>query len=540
MEPKCDVTFNCAANLDRAAVASPLRESLRYGTQTWTVEAAAHETRRLAELLIQAGVARGDRVAFVSHNSPYHFLLYMACARVGAVFVPLDARLELANLEQYLSFIAPRVIVAEPEIAALATFEEAGAAMRFVVDNDIQAGSFTEGQAAGYFGLTAAAAAFPGEIVSDGVGDCHLNRHEYPSGPAAIMFTSGSAGASRAVELTHENLWWAARSFRESFEYTADDVALAVAPLSRVIGFLAPALDIFASGGLVIIQRVFDASAVLRTISQQHVSVMYGTPDMYSSLESHPNFGMSDLSNWRLPLIGGAPVPLELLRALRTRGLTAIQMWGIAESAGAGTYLPRDLSITRMGSIGWPAPYIRAKIVDPVTREELSGVNVIGELAISGPSLARSYWHDAANSGIEFDGDWLYTGDIVMLDADGFMHLRGRTSSLIICAGERIYPESIEEILEGMPGVAACALVGIPDDALGQKIAVAIVGEDPVAPIPSADQVREYLQMRVAPFKIPRVVVSTASLPVFPSGRIDRDTLAQTVEYLCNQESQCE
>lgn len=510
--------FNTAHSLDRAARAHSDRASIHYGARTYTVLEAALATRRLAQLLAQAGVAQGDRVALISHNSPYHLLLHVACARLGAVFVPISHRLVRQELESLVAFTAPRVVVAEPEIAEVGRF--ATPDMHFVIDDDPAASSFKPALSQGYLALAAAADAFDAHlIIPDPQGLSALNTREYPEGPAAILFTSGTAGIPKAVELTHEHLWWGSRNFREGFEYSNLDVELVVAPMTHIGGFNGTTLDLFTHGGTVVVVREFEPGNVLAQLAEHKVSIMFGVPTMYAALVTHPDFSETDLSAFRLPLMGGAVVPAPLLGRLASRGLRPLNVWGMTETSASGCYLPFELAAEHPGAIGRPFAHVQARIVDSNGDDAVEG-----ELLVRGPNVITSYWHNEAATAESFTGGWLRTGDLVRMDEGGQLWVVGRLHQLINSGGEKIVPQEVEAALASVPGVADVVVVGVPDETWGETVAAVVVatpGEEP----PTLEAMRSL--ETIARYKLPRALAIVEALPVNGNGKVDRVVAAQ-------------
>lgn len=523
--------YNAAHALDRAAWAHPDRPSITYGERVVTVAEAAHLTRKLAQLFAQVGVSAGDRVMVAAHNSPYHLLAHVACARLGAVFVPVSYRLTSFELQSLVDFVAPRAIICEPEIAARGALSSTGTLLQFVIDDDVQSGPLSDGLSHGYLGLSSAFSPFDGTFISDGgaesVEPFIVNGQQYPAGLAAILFTSGSVGSPKAVPLTHENLWWGSRNFRDGFEYRTDETVLVAAPLSHIGGFNGTALDLFSNGGHVVIARSFDAGTVLRLIEERRVSIMFGVPTMYAALLNHPDFAMRDLSSWRLPLIGGAPVPAPMLGMLAARGLRPITVWGMTETAASGAYLPFEQCAQFPGSIGRPFAHIEARVVEPGTLNEVEEGQP-GELAVRGPSVVDSYWHGAEYTSESFLTGWLLTGDLVVVTPGGTLTVTGRLADRIMTGGEGVMPGEVEEVLRQYPGVKDAVVCGIPDDIWGERIAAALVMADD-AVVPSLSDIQAFAATILARYKLPRSVHFIAEVPLNSANKVNRAAIREAL-----------
>lgn len=511
-----DSSYNAAFALDRSAWANPSALSVVYGEQRWTVAQAAHVTRQLAQLLVQAGVSRGDRVLFVAHNSPYHLFVYIACARVGAIFVPVSFRLTQSEVQEIVDFCSPRVVFADATVAARGSFSSAGSLVSFLIDDDPSDISYSAGIANGYFALAPALATNDGNFVSDSSrsGSSSLNCVEYPTGTAAIFYTSGSAsGSLRAVELTHQNLWWSARNFREAFGYGTQDVIVVGASLAHIGGFNGGTLDLFVSGGTVVLTKSFQASEILKLIEEWQATIFFGVPTMFWAILEQPDLAGFDLTSLRLPVIGGAPVSRTLVEKLKSAGLRPVVVWGMTETAGSGTFRP--CGVGSAGSVGRPFAHIEARIVDPQTCTDAN----VGELLVRGPSVSPGYWHNVEHTRASFmDGGWLRTGDVAVGGSE--VTVVGRLSDRISTGGEGVNPAEVEKVLRGHPKIEDAVVVGIPDEVWGEVVAAAIVCDD--AAVPTLAELQAFAARVLARYKLPRGLARIERVPLNGDGEIDR------------------
>lgn len=512
--------YNPAHALDRVARAHPNRASIVYDGQTTSVVEAAVATRQLAQMLAATGVSAGDRVVLIARNSPYHLLLHVACARLGAIFVPLSPRLTRQDHQELVDFCAPRVVVVEPQAADGGMFDSPFPLVHLVID-DVFDPSVSAAIGNGFYGIAAAKEAQNGKFITTiKDGSTALNSRQYPEGPAAMFFTSASASKPKGVELTHAQLWWGSQNFREGFEYSNHDVVLTVAPMTHIGGFNGVTLDLFVHGGKVIIERNFNSARVLDLLEEHKVTVMFGVPTMYVALLNDPTFDDRDLSAWRLPLIGGAPASPSLLQRLVDHGLKPLNVWGMTETAASGSYLVAEQLEERAGSIGRPFSHVEARIVDAEGNDATEG-----ELVVRGPSVVASYWHDPELSAQTFRAGWLHTGDIVTIDDDGFLWLIGRLHNIINSGGVKIQAEEIQAVLAQMQGIADCAIIGTPDPTWGESVSAAVVME-PGHEAPTLEEVQAFVRQSLARFKVPRKLIVVDALPTNANGKADKNALA--------------
>ncbi|WP_231583036.1 class I adenylate-forming enzyme family protein [Actinobaculum suis] len=515
MDMEYSPIYNFAHSLDRAVFVRPEASSITYGEQTWTVREAADTSRRLAQLLVQAGITRGDRVMMVARNSPYHFFLAVACARIGAVFVPVSFRLTHVELQRLVDFCAPRVIVVEPEVGAAGPFSSPGTLLSFVIDDDVQAPPFTPALKNGYIALTASFAGFSADFLSDGKrGLSALNTNGYPEGVAVMMFRPALPEAPRAIELTYENLWWADRNAQESFGIGVDSVLLLASTCCSIGGLNGGTIFHFARGGHTIITRNFEPGGLLDAIEMHGVNSLFAVPTVYMLMLEHKSFLRRNLSSLHTPLIGGTPVQPALLGRLDAAGIHAINVWASAETAGPGAFLPSRYSAEKPGSVGRAVPYLEARITGLDGHEVAPGE--CGHLEFRGPAVSDGYWHGEAYTEKSFHDGWFRSGDLAVIDRDGFISLHGRVTSTIKSGGETIYPEEVEDVLRQYPGVAEAVVCGVPDALWGERVAAAVkmnTGE-----YPATGQIPAYTG---------QIPVQTGERPVYPGGG-DRPAYPQT------------
>lgn len=468
-----------------------------------------------------------------AHNSPYHLLTYIACAGLGAVFVPVSYRLTHYELQGLVDFVAPRAIICDSETASRGGFVTTGTLLQFVIDDDVHAGPLSDALHNGYLGLTSAFAPFDGSLVAESgeaAEDAQVdvvNARRYPQGLAAIFFTSGSAGAPKAVQLTHANLWWGAQNFREGFEYRTDDTVIAVAPMSHIGGFNGTTLDVFSHGGHVVVIRSFNAGVVLRAIENHRASIMFGVPTMYAALLNHPDCATRDLRSWRLPLIGGSPVPAPMLGMLASLGLHPLSVWGMTETSGSGSFLPFEHCAQMPGSAGRPFAYIEARVMEPGTATPVPH-GTVGELAVRGPSVTDGYWHGAEYTKEAIRGGWFLTGDLAQVTSNGYISISGRLADRIITGGEGVMPSEVEDVLRQYPGVVDAVVCGIPDDLWGERIVAGVVMEAEAA-MPSLTDVQAFAASVLSRFKLPRYLVQMSEIPVNSANKVDRGAFARAI-----------
>lgn len=476
-----------ARSLDRASERHPRRPHVVWGLRGRTddVATSALRTRRAAALLRAHGIGAGDRVAIVAPNSPWHFLLHVACARLHAVSVPLSPRLPAPRLAELLDDCSPRLVLLGEGVPA------------------------THG---GCMALADFAALVDAHApLTEDPPSCHDEL-------ASIVYTSGSSGRARGVELTHANLWWGSTNFREGFEHVPGrDVVGVCAPLSHIGGFNGTTLDTFACGGTLVVLERFHPLEVLDAIEEHRITQMFLVPAMCHALLDAQRERRADLSSLRAPLVGGDALTASLAHRLSLAGLTPIHVWGMTETSAAGAMLHPEVSAGHEGSIGHPFPHIDIRLVDHDGHEvEAEGR---GEMQVRGPGVTSRYHGSDPTTDPAFDGEWLRTGDLGERDADGFLRLIGRLSRMIDTAGEMVAPTRVEEALRLVPGVRDALVVGMADDTWGEVVAALLVTDDPSLADPAL--LADHLADRLAPWERPRRLLLVEALPLGPTGKPD-------------------
>jgi fatty-acyl-CoA synthase len=337
------------------------------------------------------------------------------------------------------------------------------------------------------------------------------------------MYTSGSTGRPKGAVLTHGNLTWNSMNVLIEMDLAGDERTLVTAPMFHIAALSMTCLPTLLKGGTVILRERFDPGAVLATIESERVTFMFGVPTMYNALSAHENFAATDLASVRRFISGGAAAPEETLQRFLRRGITITQGYGLTETAPG--VLTQDIPhvFSKLGSVGVPSFFTDVRIVDPDDTELPPGER--GEVVISGPNVTPGYWaRPDATAGAVREG-WFHSGDIATRDDDGYYYLVDRVKDMIISGGENIYPTEVENEIHGFPGVADCAVIGVPDDHWGE-VGRAVVRVQPGATV-DPDELLAHLRARLAGYKVPKSVVFVDDLPTTGSGKIRKNILRE-------------
>jgi fatty-acyl-CoA synthase len=499
-----------AATVGRLARYAPDTPSLVYEERTFTAAEVDDRAARLASVLAAGGVRPGDRVGYVGLNSATLLFTYLACARLRAVFVPVNFRLAAAEVGQVLDDAGVHTVIAEPGHCSLV---DSGIARQHLLIDDDPVVPVRGEPAPPWRRLSTMNAVDPPPPLV-----CHAEDL------ALLLYTSGTTARAKGVMLTYGNIWWNDRNFDAAAATHPDDVALVVAPLYHVGGLNSFTLRILARGGTVVVRRGFDPERVAADIERYRVSGMFAVPVMYAALLRTSAFVHCDRSSLRAVMVAGAPVPPGLIAEYAEHGIPLQQAWGLTETAPMATYLPIAQTLAKLGSAGIPAPYTEIRLVRPGTLEEITAPRVRGEVCVRGPNVTPGYWNSPDATAAAFDdAGWFHSGDIGELDADGYLSIVDRLKDMIISGGENVYPAEVERVLVDYPGVLDVAVVGAPDEKWGETVVAVLACE--VAAEPTVEQVGRFATGKLARYKVPTQVLRTDTLPRSPSGKLDKHTI---------------
>ena len=455
---------------------------------------------RFAATLRDWGVRPGDRVAAQVEKSIEAVMLYLACLRAGAVFLPLNPAYTADEVRYFLGDAEPRVFVCDPvEAGALASAAKATGARLETM------GVWREGDRDA--GTIFAADPGPGTTFET-----------VPRGPddlAAILYTSGTTGRSKGAMLSHANLAHNAATLAEHWRFTASDVLLHALPIFHTHGlFVACNVTMIAGGSMVFLPR-FSPEALIDHMDG--ATCLMGVPTFYTRLLSDERFARETAAHMRLFVSGSAPLLAETHAAFEARtGHRVLERYGMTET-NMNTSNPYD-GERRAGTVGLPLPGTELRIVDG---ERAAAEGEPGVIEVRGPNVFAGYWRDPEKTAEELRDGWFVTGDIGTRDADGYVTIVGRAKDLVISGGFNIYPKEIEEALDAQPGVTESAAFGVPHPDLGEAAVAVIVGAaDP-------DTVLENVRGTLARYKQPRAIWRVDELPRNTMGKVQKNVLRE-------------
>ena len=500
----------------------------RFGTRTAIVDGDLRcSFEELADRMLEAvratialGVMPGDRVGLCAPNSAEWIISALGILGAGGVIVPLNTRFKSGELAYILRKSDAKALIASPfldtdYLADLFKADPELPALRRTVSlgpTEADALSWPEFLKGGEAVPRAAAEESIDRLTPDDVSD--------------VMFTSGTTGHPKGVVLTHGQSVRAYSWMAEEYTFAAADRFLIIPPFFHCFGYKAGWLASFIHGVTVIPMRIFDAGEALEIIGRERVSILLGPPTIFSDLLDHPRRAEFDLSSLRVSMTGGTTIPEPLVHAMK-RELSfdiVLSAYGLTEASALVTSTRiGDSEQTVAATSGRAIPDVEVMIVDELGAEVPAGNP--GEILVRGYTVTRGYWGDPEATAAAVDGEgWLHTGDVGILDPAGNLSIVDRKKEMYIVGGFNAYPAEIEKILLGFAPVQQVAVIGVPDERLGE-VGCAFVVRHPEHRDTTADEVIEWARANMANFKVPRMVRFVESLPRNASQKLLKDEL---------------
>lgn len=501
--------------LRRTAARHPDRLGVADGARRLTFAEFDRAVNRCANALAARGLGKGDRLALLSHNCAQYGVLAFATARLGVVLVPVNFMLGAEEIAYVLEHSGARGMVAEDALAP--TSERALSA------------AGVPGGVRGWIGLSGASPEGGWEDVDAWLDTGDDTPPDVPvddDDPLRLMYTSGTESRPKGALLTSRSLIAQYTSCAVDGEMSADDVEVHALPM-----YHCAQLDCFFSvdvqlGATSVILPGPDPAALLAAVERERATKLFCPPTVWISLLRHPDFDRHDLSSLRKGYYGASPMPVEVLRELRER-LPQVRFWnfyGQTEMAPLATILRPDEQLPRAGSAGRAALHVETRVVDE--RDEPLPAGQLGEIVHRSPHAALGYYRDDAKTAEAFRGGWFHTGDLGVLDEQGYLTVVDRKKDMIKTGGENVASLEVEEALHRLDGVAEVAVFGIPHPRWIEAVTAVVVPKDGTGL--TAEQVHAHAREVLAGYKRPKYVVLADGLPKNPSGKILKKDLRRT------------
>ena len=498
----------------RHAEQTPDKPAIRFPGRELSYAQLAALVEELAAALAAKGVGRGGCAAYLGYNSPEMLALLFACARLGALFMPLNWRLAAPEHGTMLADCTPKVLFVEAPFVAQTEGLRASLGETLNGVTLVSMGEPQRGWLAYPEFLSAAKRTAPRDPEVD------------DATPLLICYTSGTTGRPKGVLLTQAALAANAANSADMHDLVASDRILTTLPLFHVGGLNILTTPALAVGASVVLHPKFDPEASLAAIERERITLTVLVPAQLDMLIAHPRWRSADLSSLRMISTGSSIVPERLIRALQERGVPMVQVYGATETCPIATYQKLADVERKPGSAGRPAPGCEVRVAGDRGGDDLAP-GITGEILVRGPNVMIGYWRaPQATAEVLRDG-WFRSGDMGHWDEDGYLFVDGRRKEMIISGGENIYPAEIENVLIECQDIAEATVVGRPDPRWGEVVVAVVV------PRSGADLSRERVlglfEGRIARFKHPKEVLFVGEMPKTALGKVRKEDVRSLV-----------
>ncbi|MFC9832400.1 AMP-binding protein [Rhodococcus sp. NPDC127530] len=505
-------------NFDRTVAAHADRDALvdRPSGRRWTYDELRRDVDAVAVGLLKRGIGKGDRVGIWAPNCPEWTLIQFATAKIGAVLVNINPAYRAHELKYVLDQAGIRLLVSAPEFKSsdyAAMIEE------------------VRPQCPDLEMVVLLGSAEWSRLASDGMAAHAADPALLPAAQAAlssddpinIQYTSGTTGFPKGATLSHHNILNNGFFVGELCHYTENDRVCIPVPFYHCFGMVMGNLACTSHGATMVIPGPsFDPKATLEAVEAEKCTSLYGVPTMFIAELAEPDFASFDLSSLRTGIMAGSPCPVEVMKqVIEQMGMAEVSIcYGMTETSPVSLQTRSDDTIDqRVSTVGRVGPHLEVKIVDPAT-----GLTVPrgapGELCTRGYSVMLGYWNNPEKTAEAIDaGRWMHTGDIGVMDSDGYVAITGRIKDMVIRGGENVYPREIEEFLYTHPDILDAQVIGVPDAKYGEELMVWVRMKDGAEPLDAA-KVREFCTGKLAHYKIPKYVHVVDEFPMTVTGKV--------------------
>ncbi len=488
---------NLATNLTTTAANHPEKDALRVNGQGVTYGQLHAMAARVAGALRANGIEPGDRVAIILPNVPAFPVVYWGVLLAGGIVVPMNPLLKAGEIDYFFTDSGAEIAFVWPDFVPEATKGAARSGTRIVECGPLGP---VEGGLEG------------GEPIAE-----PTPREDHDT--AIILYTSGTTGRPKGAELTHRNIHLnAQRSASVIQGMTPDDVVMGCLPLFHVFGLVVGLNAATVVGASLALIPRFDPAAAIEVIEKERVTIMQGVPTMYAAILNHPQSDGMDASSLRTCASGGSAMPLEVMRSFEDKfGCMILEGYGLSETSPVASFNMPDRE-RKPGTIGIAIPGCEMRCVDLEGNEV--PVGEVGEIAIRGDNVMKGYWNKPEATEEAIPDGWFRTGDLATMDEEGYFTIVDRKKDMILRGGMNVYPREVEEVIYTHPDVVEVAVVGMPDELMGEQVGAAVALREGSTTTP--EDIIAFTKERIAAYKYPRTVWIVSELPKGPTGKILR------------------
>jgi len=508
-------------NLRRTVARVPDREALVVPHQRYraTYGELLDEVELIARGLLAHGVARGDRVGIWAPNRSEWVLIQYATASIGAILVNINPAYRVRELEYALQQSGTSLLIHArgfrstdyvemvntvrancPELRATLTLED------------------------DWPGLLASGRGISGELLAERESSLQFDD------PINIQYTSGTTGFPKGATLSHHNILNNGYFIGEALRYNEQDRVCIPVPFYHCFGMVLGNLACTTHGACIVVPgEAYDSPGVLRTVQEERCTSLYGVPTMFIGELDHPDFGAFDLSSLRTGIMAGSPCPVEVMRRVQSdMHMTEVTIaYGMTETSPVSTQSHTDDPLEkRVSTVGAAHPHVEIKIIEPETGRVVPR-GTPGEFCTRGYSVMLGYWNNDTATRQAIDAArWMHTGDLAVMDDEGYLNIVGRIKDMVIRGGENVYPREVEEFLYTHPAVSDVQVIGVPDEKYGEEI-MAWVRPRPGVQV-TGDELREFCRGKIATYKIPRYWKFVDGFPMTVTGKVQKFKMRET------------
>ncbi|NOX17220.1 MAG: long-chain fatty acid--CoA ligase [Chlorobi bacterium] len=443
------------------------------------------------------GIRKGNRIAVLSTNSPEYAALFLAGIKIGAILVPINFRLTETEMGTLIAETSPEILFFQKE------FEETVSRMKskYSIRNTASADAVGK-----ILEKKNAVRTEPAKITID------------ENDPVMVLFTSGSTGIPKGAIITHKMLFWNSINTELRLNITSEDHTLTFAPFYHTGGWNVLQTPFLHHGASQTFINNFDPELIIELIEKEKVTLLFGVPTMLQMMAEKENFNSADFSSMRYIIVGGAPMPIPLIKKWHNKGVFIRQGYGLTEVGPNCFSLSEKDAERKIGSIGFPNFYVEAKIMDRNGRE--CGAEEPGELWLFSPAVTPGYWNKKEETKKAITDGWFHTGDIAEKDEDGYYYIVDRKKNMFISGGENVYPSEVEKVLYAINEIRTAAVIGVEDEKWGE-VGAAFIALNKNAEL-ETEKIVEICKTKLAKYKIPKRFIFLDKLPLNSSQKIDK------------------
>lgn len=525
------------------------REALvvRHQGIRWSYRQYQVEVDRLARGLLALAIEPGDRVGIWAPNCFEWCLTQLATAKIGAILVCINPAYRLYELEYALNKVQCKALISAESFKTsqyLEMLQELAPELADCAPGMLQAAKLPDLKTVIRMGEASTVGMYNFAAVCELGGEAESQRLDAlkeqlsPDDPINIQFTSGTTGKPKGATLTHVNILNNGKIVGDGMRLTEQDRLCMPVPLYHCFGMVAGNLACITHGSAVVIpDEAFDPLSTLQTVAEEHCTALHGVPTMFIAELDHPQFADFDLSSLRTGIMAGAPCPVEVMRKVldRMHMRDVLIAYGQTELSPVNHMTAADDPLDkRVATVGKPGPHLEVKIIDENGR--VVAIEARGEICTRGYSVMRGYWDDPERTAETIDqAGWLHSGDLGVMDEEGYVQVVGRIKDMIIRGGENVYPREVEEFLYTHPAIQDVQVFGIPDSKYGEKICAWVQLREGAEL--TEEELKSYCKNKITHFKIPQYVRFVGEYPMTITGKIQKFKMRQVMEQELNSGS---